>query len=413
MKQSFFDIDSTSLKTSQVTYAECNTCGLCRKCNSPKMDVIGEGKSKILVVTDFPDYQDDLHESRWHGTHSKYLAKLLHEQRIDVVKDCWHIHAVSCRPAKGKKPSSRQVGLCRPKVLKAIDDLSPSLIILAGKLAVESVIGSRWKQNLGSMHRWRGWKIPDRLYNAYICPIWSPGYVLNKIEDCPVVEQIYTKDITNLLRCSGRPQEADKGGSSAKDEESCIKSCVNVKEAEMCLKTVLKIRPYKIAFDYETTGLKPYADGHTIVSCSIATSPISAFAFCLEGNQQVIDLLKEILISRDIKKIASNLQFEEMWTQQILGIGVKKWLWDTMLMSHILDNRPRISSIKFQYYVHFGLADYDSHISPMLKSNQDSANGFNSIFKIPKKELLLYNGMDSLLEYRIAEKQMMKLKRVS
>lgn len=97
------------------------------------------------------------------------------------------------------------------------------------------------------------------------------------------------------------------------------------------------------------------------------------------------------------------MKFEERWTVAKLGCKVRGWHWDTMLAAHILDNRSGITSLKFQAFVHLGISDYDSHISPFLYSKHP--NETNRIDQVDDKSLLLYNGLDSLLEYLIMKKQ--------
>jgi len=107
------------------------------------------------------------------------------------------------------------------------------------------------------------------------------------------------------------------------------------------------------------------------------------------------------------------MKFEERWSKQKLGTGVAGWYWDTMLAAHILDNRSDICSIKFQAYIHLGIPDYDSKLieSHFLRSVDGTANGFNRIRELGVNDLLRYNGMDSILEYRIAMKQMAQFPR--
>jgi hypothetical protein len=87
-----------------------------------------------------------------------------------------------------------------------------------------------------------------------------------------------------------------------------------------------------------------------------------------------------------------------------------------MITAHILDNRKGITSLKFQAYVNFGVSDYDSHISPFLKSDDEfGANSFNSILKFIKqygeKPVLTYCGLDSLYGFGLTLLQMNKIKR--
>ena len=104
-----------------------------------------------------------------------------------------------------------------------------------------------------------------------------------------------------------------------------------------------------------------------------------------------------------LKKIASNLKFEERWTRAKLGHGVVGWHWDTMLAAHLIDNRPHITSIKFQAFVLLGVADYSSHVEEFLKPIGDS--DYNRVEEMNEEDLLLYNGLDSLLEFKVMKKQ--------
>ena len=109
-----------------------------------------------------------------------------------------------------------------------------------------------------------------------------------------------------------------------------------------------------------------------------------------------------------VRKLAANIKYEDTWTEEILGTTVQGWVWDTMQAAHILDNRTYISSLKFQTYVHFGVIDYDSHMKEFLTSDKKGEHGcneFNRIDEAPIKDTLIYNGLDSLYELRLANLQ--------
>ena len=156
-----------------------------------------------------------------------------------------------------------------------------------------------------------------------------------------------------------------------------------------------------IAFDYEANILKPEGEGTKIVSCSICQGGKNTIAFPWEG--EVIYTMDQMLKS-STPKIASNLKFEDRWTRVKLGHPVRNWWWDTMIAAHVLDNSPKVTGLKFQSFVLLGAESYDEHISPFLKSTGKS--GFNRIDEIDLKDLLLYNGLDSLMEFLVAMKQM-------
>ena len=115
-----------------------------------------------------------------------------------------------------------------------------------------------------------------------------------------------------------------------------------------------------------------------------------------------------LLLRADHPKIASNLKFEERWTCAILGHGVNNWQWDTMQAAHVLDNRQEICSIKFQAYARLGFPLYDGSVGKFLYA--PSSNAPNRINRADFGELLKYNSLDSLLEYKVAQLQMRDLK---
>jgi len=50
-----------------------------------------------------------------------------------------------------------------------------------------------------------------------------------------------------------------------------------------------------------------------------------------------------------------------------------------------------------------GISDYNSHIEDFLSSK--SSNEVNRIHEIDRRDLLMYNGLDSLLEFQVYEVQ--------
>jgi hypothetical protein len=109
-----------------------------------------------------------------------------------------------------------------------------------------------------------------------------------------------------------------------------------------------------------------------------------------------------------LPKIAANMKFEDRWTRTQLGFPVNNWTWDTMVNGHVLDNRQGTKSLKFQAFVMLGMGDYDSHIHEYMDSG--SSYGSNRLTSLELRPLLKYNGLDALLEFKVAKIQMELLK---
>ncbi len=159
-----------------------------------------------------------------------------------------------------------------------------------------------------------------------------------------------------------------------------------------------------MAIDYETNMLKPDMPDAAIVACSVAygdsSGPVGVVAY---PWTKVTAAATGRLLRSPVKKIIANKGFEIRWTLKEFGHGIRNVVHDTMHDAHLLDNRRDISSVKFQAYALLGQPEWDSHIKPYLKA--DNSNTRNRIHEIPMRDLLLYCGLDSLLEFRIALKQ--------
>ena len=392
--QGFFKSVKDSLPVGQ-----CYICKLDQECQSPKMELSGEGKKGILVVGEAPGRAEDREGSQFIGKTGQYLRKVLSSIAIDLDEDCWKINAVNCFPLKNKTPSSNEVAYCRPRLWEQIEKKNPKVIVLLGKIALESFLGDRWREGLGGISRWRGFIIPDRKSESWVIPSFHPSYILRQRETNPAVELIFKDDmkkINHVLYDRGTVEKE-------KPEQDCI-TVLNKDNLPLALKRMYQgCRKNKrlLAFDYETTGLKPYAEGHKIVSVSLCFDRAVAYAFMTSSFDSIsLKYWKMMLECPTIPKTAHNLKFEHVWSKQYFGVDVKGWKWDTMNIAHLIDNRSYISGLEFQAYMNFGLEPWNEKVSSFLKAR--GGNNLNTIQKVPNRELLLYNGIDSLIQYKLA-----------
>lgn len=234
---------------------------------------------------------------------------------------------------------------------------------------------------------------------AWVCPTFHPSY-LEHMDKPDHYMNIWEADIQQALKLT----EVDLLRYKKPEIEmvSDLRFLNNFREDSLA------------TFDYETTGIKPHAKGQKIVSCAIADSEDHAWAFVLPRSKKELYPLRKWLHNRRISKIAHNAKFEDIWSKVFLKVTVNGWEWDSMLAAHVLDNRTGITSLDFQTYANFGVADYSSEIKPYLKGVGDSDNAINRVDELLKtksgtESLLTYNGLDVIYEYRLAVKQMEQL----
>lgn len=374
----------------------CTACGLYRDCHSPRMLPYGGFRKGIMCIGEAPGEQEDINGKPWQGKTGRLLQKTFQGLGISLFEDCISLNAVHCRPhekSSNRAPTNYEIDCCRRKTLHYIQEYQPKVIFLFGNSAVYSLIGHRWKKDLGGITKWRGWRIPDQDFHSWLIPAFHPSYV--ERGDAKEIETVWLNDLKAGL-------------------EVLKKEFPTYKEPEIeiisDLRPLRKIKSGRVVVDFETTGLKPHAPGHRIVSCAVADTPDHAYSFLMPETRGERLPLIELLQNPEVGKIAQNMKYEDTWAEVRLRTTIENWWWDTMLATHILDNRPGVCGLKFQTYVQFGVVDYSSEVSPWLTSKGDSANEMNRILELIEKpggatKLLTYGGMDTINTYRLAEKQ--------
>lgn len=401
MSKGFFPGSTVRETVPQRLLPQCGACGLAKKCASPKIPPTGEGRKEILIVGHAPSKSDDAEGEHLTGHAGDYLRRELKRLGCSLEEDAWATNAIICHPPKSRQPTSAEVHYCRPNIMATIKELKPSLIIPMGAPAVNAVLGAVWGGDVGGMERWAGWCIPSHDLNAWVCPTWHPDF-LEKAND-PVLEKQFRDHVTGGLATqgvpwpNGVPQWADN-----------VEHVMDPAKAAKWLRKAATRQTGAIAWDYETNMLKPDFEGAEIISCAVAwgrTEPERCIAFPWHG--EAITAMGELLRS-PVPKIASNLKFEDRWTRMAFGHRVRAWVHDTMLAAHVCDNRPGITSVKFQAFVRHGAPVWNDKTEPFLKSGKDAR--VNDIFEeISMKDLLRYNGLDAWLEFMVAVDQLKEL----
>lgn len=412
MEEGFFTKKETESKSRPDGRSlTCVTCNLHKKCKSPRMNPYGKFKKRILIIGEAPGEHEDAVGKPWQGKAGKLLQRTTLNLGINLFEDCLSVNSVNCRPTdthnNNRTPTNFEIECCRKNVLKTIDEHKPRVIILLGNAAVLSLIGYRWKKDLGGITKWRGWTIPDQDFKTWICPTFHPSYI--ERSDGTVESVIWNQDLKIAFELPKTFPEYIEPRIKIIEDLSILS-----RKRPAVAGYPINEDPL-IAFDYETTGIKPHASGHRIVCCSVAFNENLAYVFMIPHSIRERQPLLDLLTNRKVGKIAQNMKFEHTWTKVRLKTNVLNWKHDTMQMSHILDNRPGITGLKFQVYVQFGIADYSSEVDPYIHSGDSKdANSFNKIMELVvkpggKEKLMKYCGYDAIYEYRLAVKQMLDL----
>lgn len=390
----FFDTTSLPVvKTQRFHSPQCGKCRLFERCKSPKMEPTGRGRRRILVLAEAPGKDEDDKGIQLVGKSGKRLEREMAEVGIDMRRDCILTNALVCRPENNEIPDPRMIGWCRPNLTKTIEEFKPEVIIPLGAIACESLFGWLYKEDVGGIGRWAGWVIPDQTLNAWVCPTFHPAH-LERNENDTQLAGLFRQHLEAAANLKGRPWKV------VPDYRKEVRVIYSPEEA---CEFVGRIRSGNIAFDFETTTLKPDGAKAEIVCCSVCRDGKEAAAFPWHGR--VKRVMKHLLEREEVGKVGWSAKFEHRWCWRN-GINVRGWKWDGMLSAHAIYNGGKgraITGLKFQAYVHLGFPPYNKVVEPYLEA--DGGNVPNRVRELDLGTLLLYCGLDSLLEYRVSLKQ--------
>ena len=323
----------------------------------------------------------------------KRLAAYLKDVGEDIG-DFRIIAAVACFP-QGKLEKKKQYWKhCQPLMVQQILEAKPERIIVYGKYALASVIDWLWHSPAGLPDRWYGRKIPSRELNAWVCPIGMKGVLKN-----PKVSQIYFyRGLRDALRLRGRPYDKVSVNDYADRVE--VASDLNRIKALLAEASSSPLS----AFDYETNCLKSEKIKAKVFTASVAwlsASGPECVAFAMDDR--LADAWRGYVTSNSLK-IAANLKFEQRWTREHFGVDVNRWLWDNVIVGHMYDPMETAAGLKFQAFCHLGLPYFAHDVEKYFENTDDQ--GYNSIHLANKKSLMIYNGIDSLVELDLGILQM-------
>lgn len=115
-----------------------NGCDIKKSANSTVISD-GDPKAKVMLIGEAPGANEDKEGIPFCGQSGKLLNNII--KSIGVNREEAYItNTVFWRPPGNRRPTPKEIGLCRPFVEKHIALVNPELIILVGSTAVESLL---------------------------------------------------------------------------------------------------------------------------------------------------------------------------------------------------------------------------------------------------------------------------------
>ena len=149
-------------------------CNLKSTANST---ILGEGneKAKVMLIGEAPGADEDRIGKPFVGRCGKLLDKML--EAINLKREeCYITNILPWRPPGNRTPTDDELALCLPFLLRQIELIEPSYILLLGKIAFKSVM-----DNPDSISRVRGKWFEYSLENGKkidVLATFHPSYLL-------------------------------------------------------------------------------------------------------------------------------------------------------------------------------------------------------------------------------------------
>ena len=363
------------------------------------MPVSGLGHRRVLILAEGPGYKEDEQGIQLVGLSGQKLAELLDKIDVSLRRDCWLDNAIRCRKTDANgdnlEPKDKEIGHCRANLVATLRDYKPEVVIPLGKAGIKAIVALGWKEGeVDTMGQWAGWTIPCAELNCWICPAYHTSYLMR--QKSVALELLMLRHLRKAFSLNRRPWPVQPNW------ERYVRVEMDPEKAARDIQ-VMACSGRPLAFDYETTTLKPdgpdaeilcysVSDGQTSISCPFA-GPTA-------------EVLKSLLLS-DVPKIACNLKFEQRWTQKHLKVAVRNWMWDCLLGAHWLNCKRGICGLDFQAFALLGVGNYSSYLDPYMQG--EGGNGVNKLRQVEPRLLYKYNALDSLFEWNVAMMQMGKI----
>lgn len=165
---------------------EVTNCRACSLCETRKQTVFGIGniRAEWMLIGEAPGAEEDARGEPFVGQAGRLLDNMLASigmsREGETPKSVYIANVLKCRPPGNRNPEPDEVSKCEPFLLRQIELVSPALIVVMGRFAAQSLLGtdSSIASLRGKPHRINvaGRQIP-------VIVTYHPAYLLRNLID--------------------------------------------------------------------------------------------------------------------------------------------------------------------------------------------------------------------------------------
>ena len=152
-------------------------CLSCEKCplGKTRTNIVFSGgipNHKLMLIGEAPGYYEDQKGEPFVGKAGQLLDKIFASVGLSRQKDVYICNTLKCRPPENRDPLPEEKAACKEYLDAQIEILKPRIILLCGRVAVNSLLGTT--QGITKIRgKW--------LEGPHMCkmmPIFHPSYLL-------------------------------------------------------------------------------------------------------------------------------------------------------------------------------------------------------------------------------------------
>ena len=166
-----------------VEVARCRACSLCEK---RKQTVFGVGNSNAewMLIGEAPGAEEDARGEPFVGQAGRLLDNML--ASIGLTREgqspqsVYIANVLKCRPPGNRNPQPEEVAKCEPFLRRQIELIAPALIVVMGRFAAQSLLGT--DASIASL-RGRPHRINVAGREIPVVVTYHPAYLLRNLVD--------------------------------------------------------------------------------------------------------------------------------------------------------------------------------------------------------------------------------------
>jgi DNA polymerase I-like protein with 3'-5' exonuclease and polymerase domains len=296
----------------------------------------------IVFVVDPITYSGDVSPSTRspiRKPHFEFLSECCARHGVPVAK-AGILRACAPVPAEvwdSQKRLSEFLKLQRGDVSSALLKLKPKLIVASGKSAASQVLNHSVK-----ITQARGLPVRSEEFNSIVFPMLGVGHVLR----VPETARIFEADMDTV----GKIVKAGYSLSYKTDKKTDYSWITDLSP----FIEAANAGPITLSLDTESVGLRWYEKGTKLLTVQFSLEEGKAYAVPIDYNFRnhgspvlasqraaIVRQLKTLLEHRNVRCFGQNLKHDIIMLRNLLGIEVREYCDDTMLLAHALDENMR------------------------------------------------------------------------